>query len=218
MVKGWKPEMGTAFLTYIEMAPNVGREFETSPQYRLSEVTAADDPAFDLMPRWQAALARDLVVAGRWCHLVAYDTETGDKVGHVWVTLESTSGLANGVMNVRLRHDEAYVFDLFIDPRHRRAALGNAMGQWLIQTFESRGVAWGLTHVMYDNAASVMWHHMFGFNWMQVFNYVHIGDRIWWKVPFGECPRFGPLSRRGRHSMAEPPDPFGGALIPQQLI
>jgi hypothetical protein len=55
---------------------------------------------------------------------------------------------------------------------------------------------------------------MFGFSWLQLFNYVQIGDRFFVKVPFSACPAFGPLSRRGRHSMADPPDPFGGALLP----
>jgi hypothetical protein len=117
-------------------------------------------------------------------------------------------------MNVRLRPDEVYVWDLFIDPAHRNMVLSQEMGFALVRTFVARGASYGLTHVLHSNSGSILWHHLFGFGVVQTFNFFHIGDRILWKIPFGECPRFGPLSRQGRHSQAEPEPFFGTALIP----
>ncbi len=213
--------MGTAYLTYInipEKLTQIGAlEAEAEPgteTYRFHEITSADDPELAFAPAWQRRLCATHMASGAWYCLVAYERETGRKVAHVWTTTETTRGLLNGVMNLKLAPDEVYVWDLFIDASHRGLGLGQSLGRALIRTFDARGKRWGLTHVLYDNAPSILWHHMFGFSWMQLFNYIKIGDRIWLKVPYAECPRFGPLSPQGRHSMAEPDDPFGGALVP----
>jgi GNAT superfamily N-acetyltransferase len=216
-----RPHKGTAFLTYIDIPAKLARAGEgegvavgEDAEYRFHEITSADDPELAFAPGWQRRLCRTHMATGEWYCLVAYETATGAKVGHVWATTASTRGLLNGVVDVRLAPDEVYVWDLFIDPAHRRLGLSQAMGWALIHTFAARQKRWGLTHVLYENAPSIMWHHVFGFAWMQVFNYIHIGDRIWWKIPFATCPSFGPLSRHGRHDSAQPGDPFGGALVP----
>ncbi|HKY14990.1 MAG TPA: hypothetical protein VJM33_08690 [Microthrixaceae bacterium] len=218
-LKQYKPEFGSAFLMYFDVQAHVGREFETNERYVLRRVVELDDPEIDRLPKWQRPLAREHLADESWIYVVATDTESGDmKVGHVWMTVTSVSGFGNGVMNVKLAPMEVYVFDLYIHPDHRRAALGNGLACWLVNNMGRVGYEWGYTHVLYDNAASVMWHHMFGFNWMQLFNYVHLGDRFWFKVPFSDSPRYGPLSRRGRHSDPDPQDPFGGAILPQEMI
>ena len=216
-----RPRKGTAFLTYIDIEAKVASQGEGAgmavghdAEYRFHEITSADDPELTFAPAWQRRLCETHMATGEWYCLVAYETDSGAKVGHVWATTASTRGVLNGVFDVRLAPDEVYVWDLFIDPGHRRLGLSQAMGWALIHTFDSRRKRWGLTHVVYENAPSILWHHVFGFSWMQVFNYVQVGDRVWWKIPFSTCPSFGPLSRRGRHAMAEPPDPFGGALVP----
>jgi hypothetical protein len=216
-----RPRMRTAYLTYISVdakAATAGKGEGVSTgedaEYRFHEITSADDPALSFAPRWQRRMCRTHMPTGAWYCLVAYDAATGDKVGHVWSTTTSSNGLFNGVANVKLYPDEVYVWDLYIDPGHRGLGLSQAMGWALIRTYAARDKHWGFTHVVYDNAPSILWHHMFGFSWMQLFNYVQIGDRITWKLPFATCPSFGPLSRHGRHSSPDAPDPFGGSLLP----
>jgi GNAT superfamily N-acetyltransferase len=212
-----KPEIGSVFITYIPVPPLAGRPLVMAEGYDVRFVESADDPAIDELPRWQRPLARRHLADRTWAYLLVTESATGLKVGHVWVALESPKGIANGMLNVRLAPGEAYIYDLFIHPDHRRAALGNAMGQMLVDTFADRGVEWGLTQVVFDNMPSVMWHHMFGFNWMQLGNYLRFGDRYWFKIPLSESPRFGPLSKRGRHSEPDPGPPFGGSFLPQDV-
>jgi GNAT superfamily N-acetyltransferase len=214
-VMSYKPEIGSVFITYIPVPQLAGRFPPTADGYEIRFVDSADDPAIQDLPSWQKPLARKHIGDGSWAYLLATELATDKKVGHVWVALASPKGIANGMLNVKLAPGEVYVFDLFIDPEHRRASLGNAMGQQLIETFTVRGIEWGLTQVVYDNMPSVMWHHMFGFNWMQVGNYLRFGDRYWLKIPFSESPRYGPLSKRGRHSEDHPGPPFGGSFLPQ---
>lgn len=212
-----RPHLSTAYVTYIGLQQNLGRPFDTGDNYRFEEVTSAEDPALAFAPRWQRRLAAGPMERGEWVCLVAHDTELDDlRVGHVWSTFASTSGLANGMLNVSLRPGEVYVWDLFIHPEHRRESLGNAMGQALIDSFEPRGVEYGYTHVLADNTSSVIWHHMFGFNMAQIVNCVNIGDRFWWKVPFSAAPRFGVLSHRGRHNTEPAPEPMGPGLLPPE--
>jgi L-amino acid N-acyltransferase YncA len=213
--------MGTAYLTYISAQAKMttagtgeGVATGDEEEYRFHEITSPDDPALAFAPRWQRRLCRTHMPTGAWYCLVAYEAASGKKVGHIWSTTTSSKGLFNGVVNVKLFPDEVYVWDLYIDPSHRRLGLSQAMGWALIRSYDARGKRYGLTHVLYENAPSVLWHHMFGFSWLQLFNYIQIGDRIWWKVPFATCPTFGPLSRDGRHSLPHPPDPFGGSLLP----
>jgi ribosomal protein S18 acetylase RimI-like enzyme len=212
-----RPQLSTAYVTYIKLEGHVGRSFDTGNNYRFHEVTSADDPALAFAPRWQRRMAAGPLERGEWTCLVAHDTDLDDlRVGHVWSTFVSTYRRGNGMLNVRLAPGEVYVWDLFIHPDHRRESLGNAMGQALIESFEPRGVEWGYTHVLADNTSSVIWHHMFGFNVAQVVNCVNVGERFWWKVPLSAAPRFGPLCRQGRHNSYPAPDPMGPGLLPPE--
>ncbi len=212
-----RPHLGTAYVTCLNTEQKLGRPFETGENYRFHLIESGDDPALGFAPRWQRRMAARAMANGEWICLVAYDTELDDlRVGHVWATFADTRSLGNGMLNVRLRGGEAYIWDLFIHPEHRRMSLGNAMGQALIDTFQPRGVEWGYTHVMADNSSSVIWHHMFGFDLVQDVNCIHAGDRFWMKVPFSASPRFGPMTRNGRHNQEPPQPPEVTGLLPPE--
>jgi ribosomal protein S18 acetylase RimI-like enzyme len=216
-VRDLRPRISSAYVTYIRLADQVDRRFDIPERYRFHLADDAADPALAFAPRWQRRLAAGPMARGEWFCLLAFDDELdGLRVGHVWVTLASTRGPLTGMLDVRLRNDEAYVWDLYIHPDHRKMSLGNAMGQRLIDTFVDQGVAWGYTHVLDSNTGSVIWHHLFGFSLYQMVNCIHAGDRFWWKVPLSDTPRLGPLSRKGRHNIDPPPDPFGGGLLPPE--
>lgn len=216
-VRGLLPRLESAYVTSISLEAHGDRAFEAPDNYRMIEIASADDPMLSWAPQWQRHLAAGPMERGEWMCLVAKDEDhDGLQVGHVWLTLASTRSVGNGMLNVNLRDDEAYVWDLFIHPEHRRESLGNAMGQALIDTLIPRGIKWGYTHVLMENPSSVIWHHMFGFDVAQTVNCVNIGDRYWWKIPFSAAPRFGPLSRHGRHDQQPPADPMGSGLLPPE--
>ena len=99
-------------------------------------------------------------------------------------------------------------------------AVSHSATQWVRNSSThaagTRRPRWGYTHVLMDNPSSVIWHHMFGFDAVQTVNCVNIGDRYWWKVPFSASPRFGPLSRHGRHDDESAADPIGSGLLPPE--
>lgn len=186
---------------------------DVDPSYSHAIIESSDHPLFDsFATRSMRKVAAPRLDAGDWYAVVIL---VGDEVvGHAWFAIKPRWDLFSGVMNVRILPEEAYGFDLFIKPEHRRGSLGMYMADIGIPELRRRGIRYGYTHLLYENVPSMFWHHTTGFNIAQTFNYLRIGPRIIWKVPFSETPRYGPLSRKGRHNDPEPKEPFGGSLFP----
>ena len=214
-VADYRPKIGSGYLTYIDLFEADPEYVELDDTYTHEVVQSSSNPLFaKVAPPWQRRIAAQKVDAGDWYVLVIM--HEGKVIGHFWATVRSTKGLLNGVMDVNLVDGhEAYGFDLYLDPDHRRGKIGNWVAWLTITGLRDRGVRYGYTHVLTDNVPSIFWHHGVGFNIYQTFNYFNFGPRIWWKMPFSETPRYGPLSRRGRFNDPEPQDPFGGSFFPQ---
>jgi ribosomal protein S18 acetylase RimI-like enzyme len=216
VVEDYKPSVGTAFFNYLDLVATEPEPVELAAGFHAEYVESSSDPMFArVVPRWQRRLAAPRLDSGDWYLMVLLDD---DKVfGHFWVALRHTRGWFQGFPRVHLsdRGDEAYGFDLYLEPEYRRGAVGQYVAYLTITSLRDRGVSIGYTHVLHDNVPSIFWHHGVGFNWVQTFNYLNIGPRIWWKIPFSESPRHGPLSRRGRHTERDPQMPFGGSYFPQ---
>lgn len=212
----YRPKVGTAFLTFLDIDAAAVPDVELSEGLTSRTITSSSDPLLArFSPGWQRRMAAERLDSGDWYVLVILD---GDRlIGHFWASMVSTRGLFNGVINVSVGPDEAYGFDLYLDPEYRRGKIGNFVARTTILSLRERGVKVGYTHVLFDNAASIFWHHGVGFNWVQVFNYLNIGPRIWWRIPFSASPRYGPLSRRGRFNEENPAMPFGPSMLPQGM-
>jgi hypothetical protein len=118
---------------------------------------------------------------------------------------------------MRLAPDEFFMFDLFVEREYRRSNIGMTMADYFFRRYdpenEGTTMKYGYGFISYENGPSILWHHSIGFNVAQTINYLAIGDRIKWRIPFSDVPRFGPMSRKGRHT-----DPskelFGTAIFP----
>ncbi len=209
----YKPTIGSAYLTYMDLDATDPPGVEVDPSYSHALIESSDHPLFhSFATPSMRKVAAPRVDAGDWYAIVILVDD--EVVGHAWFATRSERGLFSGVMNVRLRPEEAYGFDLFIKPEHRRGSLGSYMADIGIPDLKRRGFRYGYTHLLYENIPSMFWHHTTGFNLLQTYNYLRIGPRILWKVPFSETPRYGPISRRGRHNDPERKEPFGGSLFP----
>ena len=214
VVKGYRPKVGTAFVTYLDLDATQAPEVELPPQFRDVLIDSSSHPLLPrFSPRWQRRIAGPRLDAGDWYAVAMLDDD--HIFGHFWLTLRNGQGLFNGIPNLHLGADEAYGFDLYLDPDYRRGNMSLWAAKVTIDTLRSKGASIGYTHVLHDNPGSVLWHHGIGFNWVQVFNYLNVGPRIWWRIPMSESPRYGPLSRRGRHTEDDPQLPFGGQMLPQ---
>jgi hypothetical protein len=216
LLQEYRPRIGTAFLTFLDIDGVEPPEVDLPEGLSSRTITSSTDPLLArFSPRWQRRLAAPRLDSGDWYVLVILDGER--LIGHFWASMVSTRGLFDGVLNVNVGPDEAYGFDLYLDPEYRRGKIGNFVAHTTIMSLRERNVKVGYTHVLFDNAPSIFWHHGVGFNWVQVVNYVNFGPRIWWKIPFSASPRYGPLSRRGRFDEDDPQMPFGSSMLPQGM-
>jgi len=120
-----------------------------------------------------------------------------------------------GVPRVQLAPDETFLFDLFVEREYRRSSIAITMAEHFFGLYDpdTTHIKYAYGFIDYENAGSILWHHGAGFNIVQTINYVQIGPRIKWKMPFSDNPRFGPMSRKGRYNEPEK-DLFGTSLMP----
>ena len=140
-----------------------------------------------------------------------------EPVGRIWETVRTETAIANGVPRMKLADDEFLMFDLWVEREYRRGGLANTMADFFFKRdppeTRPRANGNGYGFVAYENVPSILWHHSVGFQIAQTMNYLQIGPFIKWKIPFSEMPRFGPMSRKGRHTDPSK-DIFGPPLFP----
>jgi hypothetical protein len=187
---------------------------EVDDSFEIVEVTTPDDPLLEkITQRWQQPGARDML--GRRAGRIIVALKDGEPIGRIWEIFESERRYFSGVPRVKLAPGETFMFDLFVERDYRRSNIGMTMADYFFNMYDPAtcGVDYVYGFISYENAPSILWHYSIGFNVVQTINYLSIGERIKWKVPFSDVPRFGPLSRNGRHT-----DPekrlFGTALFP----
>ena len=172
-------------------------------KFKLKLVADADDP--DLAkhePRWRLRQCRKDFARGAWC-ILAIDTEIDEPIGILWAATETRGLNPLGGPYVRLAADEIYVYALWVDQRYRRTGVGLALAAEYTaqQAVRASDVNWLHVMVEAENEASISllidgWHM-----WVsQRGKLLKFGGSVCVLVPGTATPRFGPFSRRGRHS------------------
>ncbi|MEI2651362.1 MAG: hypothetical protein V9G12_04195 [Microthrixaceae bacterium] len=214
----YKPTVVSAFVVYVTPRASPIDPDDIDPKFTIVEVNTPDDPILPKITssKRQLKIAQDAMRDGRWNVIVALN-EDMEPVGRIWETVRTETALANGVPRMKLASDEFLMFDLWVDREYRRGGLANTMADFFFRRdppeTSPRAGGNGYGFVAYENVPSILWHHSVGFQIAQTMNYLQIGPFIKWKIPFSEMPRFGPMSRKGRHT---DPDKkiFGPPLFP----
>lgn len=208
----YRPQVQSAFMVYVTPRPSPVEEIDE--QFEMVMLTSPTDP---LLPKIcatkrQLKVAEKAIGAGRWRVLIAL--KDGEPVGRIWETHGSERGLFDGIPRVHLNDDESFMFDLFVTREYRRSGVAATMADYFFKLYPVGGkeqFIYGF--ISYENAPSILWHHSVGFQIAQTMNYLAIGPHIKWKLPFSEMPRFGPMSKKGRHTDSSK-DMFGPPLFP----
>ena len=212
-ISEYRPHVQSAFIVYV--TPRESPVDEVDTQFEIVEVDKPDDP---LLPQicqpWQMKDARASMAKGDLRIIVAL--VDGRPIGRIWELVASERRLFSGIPRVRLGPNESFMFDLFVEREYRRSNIGMTMADYFFNLYPpaTSHMRYVYGFISYENAASILWHHSIGFNIVQTINYLAVGPRIKWKVPFSDMPRFGPMSRKGRHTDPEV-DLFGTSLLPQ---
>jgi hypothetical protein len=214
--KEWKPTVVSAFVVYVTPRPSPVRPETIDHSFTVVEITSPDDPILPKIcaTKRQLRIAKDAVREGRWTIMVALDPD-GEPGGRIWETTATEKALTSGVPRMKLAGDEFLMFDLWVERKYRRSGIANTMADAFFTKYdpETTHMKYGYGFVSYENAPSILWHHSVGFLISQTMNYVQIGPYIKWKIPFSDMPRFGPMSRKGRHNDPSR-DLFGNPLFP----
>ncbi len=210
-IKALKPKVQSAFVVYI--TPRDSPVNEVDPTFEVVEVTTPTDPLVDqIVLPWQRPYARKMLAEGRGRIIVA--TAEGKPIGRIWEIFTTERALFAGVPRVKLAPRESFMFDLFVEREYRRSNVGMTMADYFFGIYNEESEAKHIYgFISYENAPSILWHYSIGFNIVQTMNYLQIGDRVKWKIPFSDMPRFGPMSRKGVHSDPEK-ELFGTSLFP----
>lgn len=187
---------------------------EVDESFEIVQVTKPDDPILTkITQKWQQPYARKMLSEARGRVIVAL--KDGEPIGRIWEIYETERSYFAGVPRVKLAKGETFMFDLFVEREYRRSNIGMTMADYFFQLYDpdTTDVKYVYGFISYENAPSILWHYSIGFNIVQTINYLSIGERIKWKIPFSDMPRFGPMSRKGRHTDPEK-ELFGTALFP----
>jgi len=214
--KEWKPTVVSAFVVYVTPRESPVDPADIDPAFTIVEVNTPDDPILPKIctTKRQLKIAQQAMREGRWNVIVALGPDM-EPVGRIWETRATETALANGVPRMKLATDEFLMFDLWVEREYRRGGLANNMADFFFKRDppETSTLKNGYGFVSYENVPSILWHHSVGFQIAQTMNYLQIGPFIKWKMPFSDMPRFGPMSRKGRHTDPSK-DIFGPPLFP----
>lgn len=215
-LKQWKPKVVSSYVVYTPPRKSPVPPEQVDESFTMVTVSSPDDP---LLPKItsskrQLQIARKALAAGNWDILVALG-EDGEPAGRIWESVATIKELANGVPRFRLAPDEVVMFDLFVERKYRRSGIASTMADAFFKKYDPDlgQIKYAYGFIAYENAPSILWHHGVGFQIAQTVNYVEIGPFIKWKIPFSDMPRFGPLSKKGRHTDPDR-EMFGPPLFP----
>jgi len=214
-LKQLRPRIQSAFVIYVTPRESPAAE-RVQSEFEVQEVTTATDPLVaKVCPSWQRPWATQMFNEGRLTIIVAL--KDGVPIGRIWELHGDNNSYFSGVPRVKQAPDEFFMFDLFVEREFRRSNIGMTMADYFFRKFSIENIGdsykYGYGFIDYENGPSIIWHHSIGFNVVQTINYLAIGERIKWRIPFSDVPRFGPLSRKGRHTDPDK-DLFGTALFP----
>lgn len=214
-LKQLRPHVQSAFVVYVTARDSPAAE-RVQSEFEVREVTEASDPLVSkVCPKWQRSWADQMFAEKRLTIIVAL--KDGEPIGRIWELRGDNTSFFSGVPRVRQAPDEFFMFDLFVEREYRRSNIGMTMADYFFRKYSKEALGstfkYGYGFISYENGPSIIWHHSIGFNVAQTINYLAIGERIKWRIPFSDVPRFGPLSRKGRHNDPDK-ELFGTALFP----
>jgi hypothetical protein len=211
--KNLRPHVQSAFIVFV--TPRESPVKEVDLEFEVREVTSAHDPLLaEICPKWQRPWAEQGLKDGTLDIIVAL--KDGKLIGRIWEKVGEVDDRFCGVPRIKLADDEFFMFDLFVTREFRRSNIGMTMADYFFRKYDPTKPGcpkYGYGFVSFENAASIMWHYSIGFNIAQTVNYLSIGDRIKWRIPFSDVPRFGPWSKKGRYNTPDA-ELFGTSLFP----
>jgi hypothetical protein len=139
--------------------------------------------------------------------VLAIHLPTDQAVSKMWLLTftPSLSDAKRGLLPIKLARDEAFILDIWTHPDFRRQSVAFTVAYELGRVADNLypRLRWVYGYAHKDNEASRgLMELVYGMWPVQEMTEIEIG-RFWvTKMPFSDSPKFGPFSKRGRHSGA----------------
>jgi GNAT superfamily N-acetyltransferase len=166
----------------------------------IRRLSPEDPGARDVLPEHQSKVVDSFLARGDR----GYVATVGDRfAGWVWLSRVSHRDPASG-LHIRLAPDEAYAYAMAVEKAHRQQGIAGVLMARLLSDVRndpkiSRVYGWVDRR---NRKMQFMLRMMFGFTQVQRVWRANL-PRIGWQVPWSDDPKFGPVSRVGRHSTVD---------------
>ena len=204
-LEGYAPKVSECAIV-VRPLPLIADEIiEAGPDFRFKVVFDPTDEHLrqietaERLERMKGGFARGAVV------ILAIHVPTDRAVGKMWLVTESPlpEDSRAGMLPIRLAHDECFLFDLWVHPDFRRGAVGITMayemGAAVDEYFPHLRWVYGYAHTDNEASMNLMW-LVYGMWTVQTIKEYQVGEFRVGVVPGSDSPKFGPFSKRGRHS------------------
>jgi hypothetical protein len=196
----------TECVLFARPIPLIGDEKPPAgDEYRFKAVFDPNDPHLaQVEPPERLELMKPFFATGSFV-LIAIHIPTDTMVAKMWLLTRSPlpSDAKRGLLPIKLARDEIFILDIWTHPDHRRKAVAFTVAYELdavVQRYYPH-MRWVYGYAHKDNEASRgLMELVYGMWAVQEFTEVEIGDYWVNVVPGSDKPKFGPFSKRGRHS------------------
>ncbi len=156
------------------------------------------EPA-ERLERMKGPFARGAIV------ILAIHKPTDRAIGKMWLLTQSPlpEDRNSGLLPIQLARDEMFLYDLWVHRDFRRHAVGITMsfemGAAVDEFFPEKRWVYGYAHTDNEASMNLMW-LIYGMWTIQTVKEYQVGDYRVGIVPGSDSPKFGPFSKKGRHS------------------
>ena len=203
--QGYVPRR-TECILYARPIPLIADEYpDPGEDYRFKAVFDHTDRHLrDLEGDERMELMKPFFAKGGFA-MLAIHVPTDTAVSKMWMLTftPSPSDAKRGLLPIRLARDECFILDIWTHPDFRRQAVAFTvayeMGRVMDNVFPEKRWVYGYAHKDNEASRSLM-ELLYGMWAVQEFTEVEVG-RYWvTTVPGSDTPKFGPFSKKGRHS------------------
>ena len=163
----------------------------------IRRLSPEDPGAREVLPKSRSEVVDSFFARGD----EGYVATVGDRfAGWVWLSRVSHRDPWSG-LRIRIARDEAYAYAMWVEEADRDLGIaGVLMSRLLSDVRSNRAISRVYGWVDHRNREmQLMLRMMYGFTQVQSV-WRASAPRIGWQVPWSDKPKFGPVSRVGRHS------------------
>ncbi len=179
--------------------PDAGDDFEFKVVFDPTDRHLRQLESAERLELMKGPFARSVMV------ILAIHKPTDRAIGKMWLVMRSPepSDSKRGMLPIKLARDECFLFDIWVREDFRRHSVGFTLAYEMGAALDTYApdLRWVYGYCHKDNEASYsLMTALYGMWVVQEMKEIEIGEFYVNVVPGSDHPKFGPFSKKGRHS------------------